>query len=429
MKKTILAGFLGLLACAGCDAKPTIESTGMFIIGSDDWLAPDDPLSERVRAVNLHDNEPSTVPGTRIWAGRVVMTDGSMLALRQVRRDKGALSFIVPTLGASFSGIITEHGWRGEWSEPGKPTVDITFRPGPEVAPQPGEQFVTLFDHRRMHMSCAGQGEPVVLLDYGAGGTAKRDWADLATQLAAAANTRVCAYDRAGRGLSDPASTPRDAFAVADDIFNMVNNAGFNSPIVLVGHSLGSYHVRAFANGQAVRTAGLVLVDPSGDGQVERFNAKIPKVMEIQKAMFEAQAKLNCIGRLRETPVPPDDPLAQQCGGNDPEAIWATASEIEQMPGASTQQLISSRRSYGDMPLIVLTRGDYEKDMPADFTAEDKAAMRSVWETMHAEMAALSTRGEQRFIPNAGHYIQRDAPDAVIQAVSDVVAAVRAGPK
>ena len=116
------------------------------------------------------------------------------------------------------------------------------------------------------------------------------------------------AYDRAGRGLSDPASTPRDAFAVADDIFNMVNNAGFNAPIVLVGHSLGSYHVRAFANGQAVRTAGLVLVDPSGDGQVERFNAKIPKVMEIQKAMFEAQAKLNCIGRLRETPVPPDDP-------------------------------------------------------------------------------------------------------------------------
>jgi hypothetical protein len=145
--------------------------------------------------------------------------------------------------------------------------------------------------------------------------------------------------------------------------------------------------------------------------------------------MFKAQAEMNCIGRLRETPVPPNDPLAQQCGGNDPEAIWATKSEIEEMPAASTQQLIASRRSYGDMPLIVLTRTDYEKDMPADFTAEDKANMRSVWEAMHAEMAALSTRGEHRFVAGASHYIQRDAPGAVVAAIADVVAAVRAAPK
>jgi pimeloyl-ACP methyl ester carboxylesterase len=51
--------------------------------------------------------------------------------------------------------------------------------------------------------------------------------------------------------------------------------------------------------------------------------------------------------------------------------------------------------------------------------------MRSVWETMHAEMAALSSKGEHRFIPGAGHYIQRDAPQAVIAAAAEVVAAVR----
>jgi pimeloyl-ACP methyl ester carboxylesterase len=428
MKRTFAAALLGLLACGACEERRARESIYVQFENVDHWFTVSDALGERIRAVNIHENSPQSSPVPPVWAGRLVMADGSGLALRKVHRDDKTLSFNVPALGASFAGTSTRGGWQGQWNEPGKPTVDVTLRLGPEVAPNPGEQFVILPDHRRMHMSCAGQGAPVVLLDYGAGGTAKRDWADLATQMAAAAHTTVCAYDRAGRGLSDPASTPRDAFAVADDIHAMVNNAGFNSPIVLVGHSLGSYHVRAFANGQAIRTAGLVLVDPSGDGQVERFNAKIPKVMEIQKAMFEAQAELDCVRRLVAQPVPPDDPLAQQCGGNDPEAIWATASEIEQMPGASTQQLISSRRSYGDMPLIVLTRTDYEKDMPPDFTAEDKAAMRSVWETMHAEMAALSTRGEQRFIPNAGHYIQRDAPDAVIQAVSDVVAAVRAGP-
>ena len=85
----------------------------------------------------------------------------------------------------------------------------------------------------------------------------------------------------------------------------------------------------------------------------------------------------------------------------------------------------SARRAYGAMPLIVLTRTDYETGMPPEFTDEDKQAMRLVWESMHAEMAALSNKSQQRFVAGAGHYIQRDAPDAVIQAVADVVAAAR----
>jgi len=169
-------------------------------------------------------------------------------------------------------------------------------------------------------------------------------------------------------------------------------------------------------------------VDPSGDGQLERFNAVIPKVQKMQDEMFKAQAELQCITRLRVNPVAPDDPFAQQCGGNDPEALSATKSEIEEMPGASTQQLLASRRSYGAMPVIVLTRGDYDKDMPPDFTAQDRAAMKSVWEGLHAEMAALSTSGEQRHVAGAGHYIQRDNPEAVLTAIADVVAKVRQTP-
>ncbi len=428
MKRVLAATTLGLLVLGACGEEAPRESPGIRITGLDNWLAPGDGTRAPFRAVNIYDTEQGNAAST-VYAGRLVLEDGSAVALRRIARNEKNLSFIVPALGASFAGGLDEEGWRGEWIEPGKPALDLTLRPGRDVSPEPGSMFVMVGEGRRMHMSCAGQGEPMVLLDYGAGGTMKKDWGELSRRIAAAANTTVCAYDRAGRGLSDPATTPRNAFAVSDDIFQLVNNAGFASPIVLVGHSLGSYHVRAFANGHAIRTAGLVLVDPSGDGQAERFNTKLPKIMEIQKAMFEAQAKLNCISRLRETPVPPDDPLAQQCGGNDPEAMWATKSEIEEMPGASTEQLVSSLRSYGDMPLIVLTRTDYEKDMPPDFTTEDKAAMRTVWEAMHAEMAALSTRGEHRFVLGAGHYIQRDAPEVVIAAVADVVAAARALPE
>jgi pimeloyl-ACP methyl ester carboxylesterase len=263
------------------------------------------------------------------------------------------------------------------------------------------------------------------VLDYGAGGTMTKDWGEIVNAIAAKAQTRVCFYDRAGRGLSDPAPMPRDAAAVVRDLNETLAAAKIASPYVLIGHSLGSYHVRLFANTHFDKMAGLVLVDPSGDGQFERFYTVLPKMRQLNESTFMAQANLKCISRLREAPVAPDDAFAKQCGGNDPDAIEATRSEIEQMPGASTEQLIASRRSYGEMPLIVLTRGDYDKDMPPDFTADDRAAMRSVWETMHAEMAALSSKGEHRFVPGAGHYIQRDAPQAVIDAAAEVVASAR----
>ena len=366
-------------------------------------------------------------------AGTLLAGDGSAHALRGIHRTASTLSFVVPSLGASFSGEWFDNwAWSGDWKDAG-PHGDgrVLLEPFSADAEKPAlpAELIALPDGRRMHMVCAGVGAPVVVLDYGAGGTVKKDWGELATTIAKQAQTKVCAYDRAGRGLSDPASTPRTAAAVASDMEQLLTAANIPPPYVLAGHSLGSYHVRQFANVYADKTAGLVLIDPSGDGQVERFNAVIPKVMKLQQDMFKAQAEMNCIGRLREAPVPPNDPLAQQCGGNDPEAIWATKSEIEEMPAASTQQLVASRRSYGDMPLIVLTRTDYDRDMPPDFTAEDKANMRSVWEAMHAEMASLSTRGEHRFIAGASHYIQRDAPDAVVAAIADVVAAVRAASK
>ena len=64
--------------------------------------------------------------------------------------------------------------------------------------------------------------------------------------------------------------------------------------------------------------------------------------------------------------------------------------------------------------------------MPPGFTPETTAALKSVWTTMHAEMAAQSSIGQTRTIKNAGHGIQRDNPQAVIDAVTEVVTAARA---
>lgn len=412
-----LVAFLGLAACA--DPAPAPEAQAAKYV--DEWLVFAGSVPKDVYAgLNFHDT------GIGI-AGRLMLKDGTAHPIRNVVRTDTGLSFMVPGVNAIYSGTKADGEWTGQWIDNDGERYVIfaaSSRPAATNSAMSGE-LVELPDGRRMHVACTGEGAPVVVLDYGAGGTMKKDWGDIASAMSAKAQTRVCRYDRAGRGLSDPAPMPRDAAAVVRDLDEALTAASIAPPYVLIGHSMGSYHVRLFANTHFDKMAGMVLVDPSGDGQLARFNAVIPKVQQIQDAAFKAQEDLNCIVRLREAPVASADPFAKQCGGNDPDAIEATKSEVDSMPGASTEQLAASHRSYGDMPLIVLTRGDYDKDMPPDFTADDRAAMRSVWEAMHAEMAALSSKGEHRFVPGAGHYIQRDAPQAVIDAAAEVVAAAR----
>jgi pimeloyl-ACP methyl ester carboxylesterase len=79
--------------------------------------------------------------------------------------------------------------------------------------------------------------------------------------------------------------------------------------------------------------------------------------------------------------------------------------------------------SFGDKPLIVLSRGVDEggPGVPPDALPRVEAA----WRAGHAALAARSTRGEHIVVPNSRHYVQIDEPQAVIDAVRRVVLAVR----
>ena len=81
------------------------------------------------------------------------------------------------------------------------------------------------------------------------------------------------------------------------------------------------------------------------------------------------------------------------------------------------------KASFGDKPLIVLTRGN-EVGNPG-FTAEQSAAMNQAWGAGHDRLAALSTRGSNTVVPGTGHYIQYDQPQAVIDAVTRAVTEIR----
>lgn len=302
------------------------------------------------------------------------------------------------------------------------------------------QTWVRLEDGRRLNLLCEGSGTPTVILEAGAGGSTL-DWRRVQSSIARI--TRVCAYDRAGLGFSDAGPLPRTAARVVEDLDALRRAAALESPLVLVAHSLGAHFARLYADRHPADVAGLVLVDPSVEHQEERFAAVSPPYRELMQD--DLQAARECLRLAREGALTADLPIFRQCTyGNprDPDLSdrmfqvlvqrrlsvrfrEAWLSEVEAMEGADAQELARAR-PLGDLPLVVLTQSPESAQNYPELSPAQVDALNALWMQLHDELAARSSRGVNRRIEHSGHYIQKDRPDAVIEAVRDVVATVRA---
>jgi pimeloyl-ACP methyl ester carboxylesterase len=105
----------------------------------------------------------------------------------------------------------------------------------------------------------AASSRPLVVLEAGSFGFSA-DWAAVQARLTAQ-GLRSLAYDRAGLGVSDPGTEPRDSQAIVGDLEALLAALGETGPLVVCGHSMAGLHVRLFARRNAERVRALVLVD------------------------------------------------------------------------------------------------------------------------------------------------------------------------
>jgi pimeloyl-ACP methyl ester carboxylesterase len=105
-------------------------------------------------------------------------------------------------------------------------------------------QLIDVGGHR-LHLYCTGSGSPTVILEPGLDGVSS----DFAwTTPAVARDSRVCVYDRAGRGWSDATGrSPQDAAQIAADLQMLLDHAHIPGPYVLAGHSFGGLYLQTFA--------------------------------------------------------------------------------------------------------------------------------------------------------------------------------------
>jgi pimeloyl-ACP methyl ester carboxylesterase len=295
-----------------------------------------------------------------------------------------------------------------------------------------GSHLVALPGGRKLNLYCTGAGAPLVMMESGLGAGA---WTWRAVQAAIGRVTRTCVYDRAGYWLSPGAPGPRDAGTEANDLAALLQAAALPGPYVLVAHSYGGYIVRLYASRHPQTVAGLVLVDPSSEFQDRRAGELVPR---LAKATQDAIAPLQpCAADPR--PVE----LTERCVQHKPPADlpsnmkdWFAAlqgpayaramiGEYDDMQGLSSRQLAAEKKGLGAIPLVLLNRGK-PVEAPGGQSAEESAALSALWLQMHKETLDISGNAELRIVAGAGHLIQDDQPQAVVQAVTDVVAKARA---
>jgi len=100
--------------------------------------------------------------------------------------------------------------------------------------------------------------------------------------------------------------------------------------------------------------------------------------------------------------------------------VFAEMDAIEQISSEA-----GKTNGFGDLPLIVLTAGRMPSVLPQAITPEIWSQFETTHHELQVELTALSTRGEQRIIADAGHYIHYRRPDVVIRAIGDVITAVQ----
>src|SRR5262245_14924563 len=321
-----------------------------------------------------------------------------------------------------------------------------------EGAPAPPGKLVDI-GGRRLHITGAGQGEPTVVMEAGAGDFSF-DWRVVQPQVARFA--RVCAYDRAGYAWSDPGPTPRTMRQIAYELHTGLLKAGIKGPYILVGHSLGGAIVRTYVSQYPKEVAGMVLVDSvheegligitdrtTGQDKFVRWREQsrgrqIPPIQTAapNPSSSSAPQQARASSSAQSTVEAPFDKLPER---SQQMRVWARtqpyynparSSELFDLFPEEMDSLYSerakSRNSLGAMPLIVLT-----STISQYGTADEQTRTRLSEDRkrLQVDLLTLSSNSKQIVAEKSGHHIQLDEPGLVIDAIQQVVNASRTGNK
>ncbi len=290
--------------------------------------------------------------------------------------------------------------------------------------PAPGK-MVSVGTHR-LHLHCQGSGKPLVVLESGLSGWSQ-DWA--LVQPALGQRTQVCSYDRAGYAWSDEAPEPRTGLLAVEDLRTLLRNAGLQGPVVVVGHSWGGMLAQMLAQTHPEEVAGLVLVDSLHHDQAVTVDAASYDGYNRHMRMLTGSATWLAPLGLNRLLGLPASVIVDKLPASERPAAQAFAFQGKNFRALHTEYLgidpalavARTLPAIGHIPVKVLSTHAL-RDFPPGW---ESPSMRHYWQTEQQALGRdLGTTPQT--VPDAGHYLQIERPELVIQAVEDVLQSVRA---
>jgi pimeloyl-ACP methyl ester carboxylesterase len=274
----------------------------------------------------------------------------------------------------------------------------------------PGAMY--LVDGHRMRIECTGSGSPTIVLDAGLGNDGLI-WGGVQPGLAK--TTRICSYDRAGFGWSDPLPMSRDADRIAGELHGLLMAARIDDQVVLMGHSIAGLYIRDYAGRYSASVAGLVFVDgsvpsPGLNPAAARIDAgrasrRIETLLE-QAAFYLGLPRLlgACPGSFpgfgRRAAIPMLEGLCH-------EHFEAYASEWENFDRSGIEA--EKADSYVALPILIFSRDTADR----------------AWNQKQEELKKLSTRSRRIIARDSKHYIQLDRSELLERDVSLFIEQIR----
>lgn len=273
----------------------------------------------------------------------------------------------------------------------------------------------------KMHIFCLGEGSPTVILEALSGGTSSY-WGWIQTELAG--STRVCVYDRAGRGWSEPDPEPITLARTVRNLRTLLTNAGIEGPYLLVGHSIGGIYVRQFAADYPDQVVGMVLMDASHPYQYEH----LPDLLKGNESYLQFSTPFPLLARLGVFRLyfslggEIDFAEMKEPQKSEIQSIWSSPEYFESQRAeiiAGSGIFIDGQQlgKLDDLPLLVITAGP---------------KVSSAWCELQSDLASLSDNSSHLFIESATHaslVLDPDDAHQVSLGILNILDAIQTGRK
>lgn len=145
----------------------------------------------------------------------------------------------------------------------------------------------------KLYLKCTGRGSPTVVFLHGSVRTKRDEGHERAGRIPALLDDhhRVCAYDRANVGRSDPVPGRVTGRASAEDLHALLRSAGVKPPYVLLGASLGGAISDLYAAAYPEEVAGMVLLDSTLPAYLDMYERLFPPGSGPQPGEWKQEAE------------------------------------------------------------------------------------------------------------------------------------------